>query len=622
MSSTITQLGRVTQALPSGGEDRPGQEQMAEKVAMAIESGDAVLIEAGTGTGKSLAYLTPIVAAGKRAVVATATIALQGQLVDKDIPLVAAGLETTVSAAILKGRNNYLCNQRMQELDRASRTEQLDLLRGSSPDDHLGAIKEWAQATQTGDKEELDPAPPSDVWQAISVGSDECPGASRCPSGEGCFSELARASAREADIIVTNHHYYGLNVASEGALLPEHDLVVFDEAHHLPEVLSATCGSDLSGGRLRSLSRRVRGVLTDDDLGRGLDVSAMDLDNLLRDEVGNQIPNGVDLVEVLVTVRDRADQVLAGLRKTNPKEGSDASARVERATLAATSLVNDIDSVIEADESDVLWIDGSDNNPVLRRTPLDVGQILIDHLWDERAAVLTSATLPEALPSQLGLPTQQVDRVGSPFDYEKLGLLYCAAHLPDPRQSGSRQVVHAEMAQLIAAAGGRTLGLFTSYRAMQEAADYLEDDLDTPVMVQGEASRSVLIEKFMADPATTLLATLSFWQGVDLPGDTLTLVTIDRLPFPRPDDPVLQARRRLAGPSAFRTIDLPRAQMLLAQGAGRLIRRSDDRGVVAVLDARLANNKSYRWDLISSLPPLRRTKDLDEVLDFLEELDT
>jgi ATP-dependent DNA helicase DinG len=622
MSSAIDQLGRVTQLLPGGGESRPGQEQMAAAVAETVDKSACLLVEAGTGTGKSLAYLAPIVAAGQRAVIATATIALQGQLVDNDVPLVASGLGQTVTAAVLKGRNNYLCRQRLAEFDRSSRTEQLDLLRGARRDDEIGELRAWAETTVTGDREELDPAPPSEVWQALSVGGDECPGAARCPSGDSCFSEQARAVAREADVIVTNHHYYGLHIASDGALLPDHDIVVFDEAHHLPEVLSATCGSELSGNRFRALSRRVRGVLTGDKLALGLDQVAMDLDNLLRDEVGERITIDADLIDSLVTGRDRADQVIAGLRKASPPEGSDTEAKVERAMLAATSLVADVDAVIESDEGDVLWVDGNDNNPILKRTPLDVGQLLIDRLWGEVTAVLTSATLPEGLASQLGIKTgTKVLRVGSPFDYERLGLLYCAAHLPDPRQSGSRQQVHDEMFELIEAAGGRTLGLFTSNRAMREAADALTDRLDVPVIVQGDSSRSALITRFLADPETVLLATLSFWQGVDLPGDTLTLVTIDRLPFPRPDEPVLQARRRRAGASAFRTIDLPRAQILLAQGAGRLIRRADDKGVVAVLDARLATNRNYRWDLISALPPFKRTKDKAEVLEFLRSLD-
>ena len=595
---------------------------MAESVADAVENKAALLVEAGTGTGKSLAYLTPAILAEKRTVVATATIALQSQLVANDIPRVAEGLGLDVSAAVLKGRRNYLCNQRLAEFDRSNHEEQLQLLRGRSAGDHLDEIREWASATESGDKEELDPAPPHDVWAAVSVGADECPGASRCPSGDDCFSERARLIARESDVIVTNHHYYGLDLASDGALLPDHDVVVFDEAHHLPEVIGATCGTDLSGGRVRTLARRTRSVLTDEELPLLLDRSAIDLDGQLASFVGSKLVMDPDLVAMLVAARDRADKVLGALRKVKAPEGSDAEAKTERALLAANNLVNDIDAVIGADDDDVLWVDGSDTNPVLRRTPLDVGEILEHRLWDERAVILTSATLPDALVEQLGLSrSTTIQRVGSPFPYHELGLLYCSPDLPNPNSPEARAAVQEEMRVLIEAAGGRTLGLFTSMSAMREAAETLRAALDLPILVQGENSKAALVAEFQRDPRTVLLATMSFWQGIDLPGDTLTLVTIDRLPFPRPDEPVTQARRDRARAAAFRTVDLPRVQILLAQAAGRLVRRSDDRGVVAVLDPRLATKRSYRWDVINALPPFRRTRHRDEVVDFLRSLD-
>ncbi len=613
----------MTQHLPAGGEDRPGQREMASLVAKTITDSGTALVEAGTGTGKSLAYLTPIVAAGQRAVVATATIALQEQLVLNDVPHVAAGLETDVSVAILKGRSNYMCVQRFDELERASHQEQLELLRGQSPKEQLSMVRDWAAKTMTGDKEELDPAPPSDVWQAISVSANECPGASKCPSGDRCFAEKARTTALECDVIVTNHHYYGLNISSGDVLIPEHDVVVFDEAHHLPEVLAATCGTELSGGRLRSFARRVRAVLTDEDLALAIDRTAGDIDHQIRPYVGERVELDIDTMDALTTARERVDKVVGALRNINTKEGTDARAKVERAQLNAMSLIGDIDGVISAKETDVLWIDGNDSNPVLRRTPLDVGDLLNERLWGERAVVLTSATLPDALGPQLGLDeSESVCRVGSPFDYEDLGLLYCATHLPEPRHPDSRAAVRDEMFDLINAAGGRTLGLFTSSGAMREATEDLRERLDFPVLMQGEKPKPALIEAFKADPSSVLLATLSFWQGVDLPGDTLTLVTIDRIPFPRPDEPVTQAQRDHAGRYAFRLVDLPRAQTLLAQAAGRLVRRKDDRGVVAVLDSRLSTKKSYRWDLINALPPFRRTRDRDEVMEFLRSLDS
>ncbi|MEL7208112.1 MAG: ATP-dependent DNA helicase, partial [Actinomycetota bacterium] len=368
---------------------------MTEQVAAAIDAGTTVFIEAGTGTGKSLAYLTPIVASGAKAVVATATIALQGQLLRHDVPQVAAGLGRPISVALLKGRRNYLCNQRLSELRRAKQEEQLELLRGKNPALHLSAVVAWAEETTTGDREELDPAPPNDVWSAVSVGADECPGAARCPAGAECFSEAARNQAFEADIIVTNHHYYGLNLATGGTLLPDHDVVVFDEAHQLIDTLGATCGSELSGTRLRTLARRTRAILTDDQLPNHLDRTAADLDELLRPHRGQAADINPGLIANLIGARDQGDQVISALRKLNPGEGSDVAARIDRTMITATGLVNDVDTLIEADDSDVLWVDGSDFAPVLRRTPLDVGPVLDEHLWNERAVVLTSATLAE-----------------------------------------------------------------------------------------------------------------------------------------------------------------------------------------------------------------------------------
>lgn len=622
MSRAARHLGEVTQRLPGGGEERPGQVEMTEAVAAAIDDRSVVLVEAGTGTGKSLAYLTPIVASMSKAVVATATIALQGQLLDHDLPLVANGLGRPVSGVLVKGRRNYLCRQRLAELDRAGTDEQLELLGGRNPSS-LGPIRTWAKSTTTGDRDELDPAPTTEVWSAVSVGADECPGAARCPSGDTCFAELARAEASTADVIITNHHYYGMHLAADGELLPEHDVVVFDEAHQLVETIGATCGTELSGHRFRTVARRLRSVLTEEEVPVQLERSGIALDDELRPQRGRTVDFEPSLVAQLVSGKDRADRALGALRKAKPGSGTDAEARVERAKIAATKLADDIAAIIEASDTDVVWVDGSDLAPVLRRTPLDVGPILDATLWHSAAAVLTSATLPDGIVDQLGLGGDTtVQRVGSPFDYDRNGLLYCATDLPDPRSADYRPATQREIARLATAAGGRTLALFTSNSAMREAAEYLDGEgYDGPVLVQGDAPRNVLVDRLTSEPGSVLCATMSFWQGVDIPGDALTLVTIDRLPFPRPDEPVYQARRDRAGSMAFRLVDIPRAQTLLAQAAGRLIRRSTDRGVVAVLDRRLATSRAYRWELINALPPFRRTKDRNEVLAFLAELD-
>jgi ATP-dependent DNA helicase DinG len=286
---------------------------------------------------------------------------------------------------------------------------------------------------------------------------------------------------------------------------------------------------------------------------------------------------------------------------------------------AAGHLLVDLDLAAGLLETDVAWVEDPGRSPVLRVAPLDVRQLLHERLFGKASVVLTSATIPANLPDRLGMEAEDTDviDVGSPFDYEANALLYCAAHLPDPRDPGYRPALHTELERLILAAGGRTLALFTSRRAMEEAVAQLRPRLPWPVLAQGERPKAALVESFAEDEASCLFATMSFWQGVDVPGAALSLVTIDRLPFPRPDDPLLEARRELAGPSAFSTIDVPRAATLLAQGAGRLIRTAEDRGVVAVLDPRLATARRYRWDIIRALPPMRRTKDRDDAVAFL-----
>ncbi len=610
---------------------------MAERVAEAVgTAGTAIAIQAGTGTGKSIAYLTPIVNALaenriERAIIATATIALQDQLLSSDLPTTVTALEADVSAAVLKGRSNYLCVQRLAELNEAAVGEQQQLLAGTDAQSYLPAVNDWADETSSGDREELVPAPPAAVWRAISVGPDECPGAARCPKGGECFAENARNTAAAADIVVTNHHFYGLHMASEGALLPPHDVVVFDEAHHLSDVISATSGAELSGGRFRNIARRIRNLLTDsDDIADLLIRSADDLPEEIRSKVGQRTTITAETMAVLLAGRTRGESAIKELRrvvKAAESEGGSldtkTATRVERALRMLTSLIDDIDIVINAEpDSTVLWVDGSPGNPVLKATPIDVAPLCENWLWTGQSVVLTSATLPSSIGVSLGRAELSVDEVPSPFDYEELGLLYCPLHLPLPKDPSYPEQSRAEIRTLVEAAGGRSLCLFTSYRAMEGAAEFLEEELDDiNVFVQGTESKAELLRSFRDTERSVLLATMSFWQGVDLPGDDLTLVTIDRLPFPRPDDPVLSARRDRLGSAAFRTIDLPRASTLLAQAAGRLVRRGDDRGVVAVLDKRLAVNKSYRWDLIRALPPFKRTKDLDEVCAFLRNLD-
>jgi ATP-dependent DNA helicase DinG len=608
-------LERVVAQLPGGGEVREGQRRMAEAVADSIESGRHLVVQAGTGTGKTLAYLVPAVVTGARVVVATATKALQDQLAGKDLPF----LELHAGEfrwAILKGRSNYVCRQRVAEL-LADRQGRLDV---TTDDPGLTSVLAWAETTEVGDRAELDVEPRPAVWEAVSVGSEECPGASKCPKGETCFAEGARRRAAEADVIVVNTHLYGTHLAAGGVVLPPHDLVVLDEAHRVEEVVSATAGSELTSGRISAAAYAVGRVIADDALVTDLLADATRVGELLDGLVGERLdPPPARLVDLLTSLRSTLDRAGAALKQV-PDDNVDVAARRNRAVQQLTGLGEAILKASVVPTGSVAWVEGRPGSARLRIAPIDVGGLLEELLWRETTAVLCSATIPPKLPARLGMParnTTELD-VGSPFDYEANAVLYCATHLPDPRQERA-DAVHDELAALIEAAGGRTMALFTSWRAMQAAVEALRPRLDTPVLAQGEQPKPALLSAFTQDPATSLFATMSFWEGVDVPGPSLSCVVIDKLPFARPDDPLLEARREQVGPRAFELIDLPRASTLLAQGAGRLIRTAGDRGVVAVLDPRLATAR-YRWDLIRSLPPMRRTKDRDEVLAFLRDL--
>ncbi len=615
---TAKALERVTSALPGGGEQRAGQLEMARAVADTIEQKGHLVAQAGTGTGKSLAYLIPAVLSGKKVVVSTATKALQDQLAEKDLPFLTEALDRAFEYAVLKGRSNYLCRQRVSEIEVDNQLSLDGVASSATVEEEIEAILEWAETTYDGDRAGLAFEPSPAAWAAVSVGPRECPGKNRCPKGEACFAEQARSAAAAADVVVVNTHLYGIHLATE-AVLPQHDLVILDEAHQVEDIVSSTLGFELGVNRFRSLSRNVGSILADDDLVGNLDEAGEDLAEVLERHVDERLPTQLPdpLVTVLNRCRDRAERINNGLKGVPDDASEDVKTRKLRATQAATALIDDIDKVLDPPEADVLWVEG--RNPVLKVAPLEIHDLMKARLWDERAAILTSATIPTSLPERLGLGPEEHELldVGSPFDYESNALLYCAAHLPDPRDDEFMDAMINELEMLIIAAGGRTLALFTSRRAMMAAADELAPRLPFEVLTQDQLPKPKLIEKFSADEALCLFATMSFWQGIDVRGPALSLVTIDKLPFPRPDNPLLQARRDLAGRSAFGTIDLPRAATLLAQGVGRLIRSATDTGVVAVFDPRLAKSKSYRWEFINALPPMPRTKDRADAEAFL-----
>jgi ATP-dependent DNA helicase DinG len=720
-------LRRVAAGLPGGGESRPGQVEMAAAVAAAVVGRRNLVVQAGTGTGKSLAYLVPAALSGERVVVATATKALQDQLADKDLPLVAAATDNDLRFAVLKGRSNYVCRQRVSEIGGTG--AQLSLTPGSAdpPDaddgltpaadtasadpatiaDQVRSLVRWAEDTTTGDRAELPFEPHFRAWAMVSTTARECPGAFRCPSGRDCFAEDARARAAEADVIVVNTHLYGAHLASGGAVLPEHQVVVFDEAHEVEDVMTDSLGLEVGPGRFRALAVAARPVLGDDDGATRAVEGVADLADVvhrvLRPWSGRRVPHGdlsdgtatlppdgdggvgtapgpppgrpagpggpdlpggpgerdgepqgldlgldplpqavratprparatpaavagdPDLATLLALATGRVGRLVDHLRRAE-RDAGDAEASADRARrdrvlLAAGHLAADLARLALLGSEEVAWVEDSSRAPALRVSPIDVGPILAEQLWGSVTGILTSATVPVGLAERLGMPAGTSDDldVGSPFDYRAHSLLYVAKSLPDRRSPAAEPALHDELELLITAAGGRTLALFTSWRAMRAAVDALSDRLPFPLLSQSDLPKPALVEAFRSDESACLFATLGFWQGVDVPGRTLSLVTIDRIPFPRPDDPVLEARRELAGPGAFGAVDLPRAGTLLAQGAGRLIRSSSDRGVVAVLDSRLATAR-YRSALLARVPPMKRTLDRDEVVAFLGEI--
>ena len=677
-----TLLAAAVEAI--GGAERPGQVEMAEAVERSIRAKEHLAAQAGTGTGKSLAYLVPAirhaVAARTTVVVSTATIALQRQLVDRDLPRLAEALGpllgTELKFAILKGRRNYLCLNRVQTgapEDPEDGSESLfDPQQLSQLGRQVKRLNDWADETTTGDRDELVPGVSEQAWRQVAVTAKECLGATRCPQGTECFAELARAEAGESHIVVTNHALLAIDALEEFQVLPEHDLVIVDEAHELVDRVTSVATGDVSAAAVETAARRC-GRLIEEGTADRLKESAEGLSLLLEEMPGGRMDVlAPALGNTLAVVRDAAHACLSSLgpeKKEN--DPGDAAARK-----AARSALDDLhDTAVRLIEAfrpeiasrfDVVWLekpfvqDGRPKRPpTLHVAPIGVGGLLRTTLFEKRTAILTSATLTlggsfEPLARQWGLPPLEAPAVpeartaaeglaktaddetpedkkadeeirwsgldaGSPFDHPKAGILYVARHLPQPGRDGLADAYLTEITELIEAAGGRTLGLFSSMRAARQAADELKDHLSHPLLCQGEDSTSQLVKQFAEDERTCLFGTLSLWQGVDVPGKSLQLVIMDRIPFPRPDDPLLSARRDLAGPSAFRTVDLPRASTLLAQAAGRLIRSAEDKGVVAVFDKRLGT-ANYRWDIVNALPPMRRTRDRADVEAFLRSI--
>ncbi|SEH70878.1 ATP-dependent DNA helicase DinG [Mycolicibacterium rutilum] len=634
-----------------GGSERSGQIEMAEAVAHAFDSGEHLAVQAGTGTGKSLAYLVPAiaraVAAEEPVVVSTATIALQRQLVDRDLPRLAEALTDALSRApefaLLKGRGNYLClnkihNGATSEPDDRPQEELFNPVASSALGRDVQRLIAWSSDTDTGDRDELTPGVPDRSWSQVSVSARECIGVARCPYGADCFAEKAREKAGHADVVVTNHALLAIDAISDAAVLPEHRLLVVDEAHELVDRVTSVATGELSATSM-SVAHRRSARLVDDELAQRLEAATATLASAIHDTDPGRIDILDDeLATYLTAVRDAAHRVRSAI-DTAPNDPAAASARTEAVT-ALTDIGDTasriLDSFVPAipDRTDVVWLDREENRgttrTLLRVAPLSVSGLLRTRLFEHATTVLTSATLTiggnfDAMAAAWGLTEARwrgID-VGSPFEHAKSGILYVAAHLPPPGRDGTGSAEQLdEITELITAAGGRTLGLFSSMRAAKAASEIMRDRLDTPVLCQGEDTTSALVRQFADDPETSLFGTLSLWQGVDVPGPSLSLVLIDRIPFPRPDDPLLTARQRAVaarGGNGFMAVAASHAALLLAQGAGRLLRSVDDRGVVAVLDSRMATAR-YSGFLRASLPPFWATTNPARVREALERL--
>jgi ATP-dependent DNA helicase DinG len=645
-----TLLAAAVEAL--GGTPREGQQRMAEAIEAAMGSGRHLLVQAGTGTGKSLGYLVPLVlqAVDSRTpvVVSTATLALQAQVVDRDLPRLADAVAPLLGRRptyqLVKGRANYVCRHK--------------LVGGFPPDDGLFAAPEataaapttplgrdiarlrtWAEETDSGDRDELVPGVSERAWRQVSVSAQECLGSQRCPMAAECFSERARERAREVDVVVTNHAFLAIDAFEGLQMLPEHDVVVIDEAHELADRVTSVVSDQLTAPMVAAAATSARRH-GDADVAR-LEVAGEDLEAVLEPMTEQRFATGLpeNLQLTLAAVRDAARDVVSQLKPAPGQKPDDDGQGGQQMARAAVAEVFDVaERLAGLTDADVAWLAVRDDGfgPV-RRTlnvaPLSVAGMLRDRLFGERTVVLTSATLAlggafDAAAGSVGLkgegaPAWDGLDVGSPFDYPRQAILYVARHLPPPGRDGTADAAMDELAALVEAAGGRTLGLFSSRRAAEAAAAAMRDRLDVPVLCQGEDSTPTLVRAFAGDAETCLFGTLSLWQGVDVPGPACQLVVIDRIPFPRPDDPLQSARAQAvtrAGGNGFMSVAAAHAALRLAQGAGRLVRSGEDRGVVAVLDSRLATAR-YGGFLRSSLPPLWPTTDREVALAALRRID-
>ena len=644
--------------LSINGAPRSGQIEMAEAVANALSDRHHLLVQAGTGTGKSLAYLVPALVHGKRVLVATATLALQRQLVERDLPRVKEALEKelgrSISFAVYKGVGNYLCLQKMNADDGTADSELLVEFSGLEKD--AKRLRDWAQ--KPGISGDRDDAPDVDrrVWLANSTSGRECVGADECRFGSECFAVRAKAKAQTADIVVTNHTLLAIEIVDSHPILPERDAVILDEAHEFMDRTTQAVTEELTSGRvLRAASmvrRHMPGKLAE-SFAKAADgfheaMQEYGLEYRMRSDEERKLAELPDeLAAPVQKVKESAEAVIAAINADSEIIDPDTLADRARVKGAVNEVKTTAQKLMKIGNGQVLWYEPTFSTLYL--APLAVSHVLRENLFTQTPVIATSATLTvgksfDPIAKSLGIITtnseietedednpvdpsnvQMLD-VGSPFDFANQGMLYLPKQLPEPGRDGPSKEALVELGELIDAAGGRTLALFSSWRGVEMADEHLRRVLaELPISIitqkRGD-SVGALVDRFASDPTSVLIGTMSLWQGVDVPGPSCTLVAIDRIPFPRPDDPVMSARAAqadAAGGSGFMQVSLPRAALLLAQGTGRLIRSIDDRGVVAILDSRIVT-KRYGSILLNSMPPLWRTSDGAVVKESLKRL--
>jgi len=653
---------KVRQALDAaitaiGGAPREGQIEMAEAVANALTDRHHLMVQAGTGTGKSLAYLVPPLVHGRKVLVATATLALQRQLVERDLPAVVPALEKVlgreITYAIYKGVGNYICLQKMNSEEPDADGE--IMLGISSLEKDAKRLHEWAR--KPGVSGDRDDAPEVDrrVWAANSVSGRECVGADKCAFGPQCFAAKAKGKAQTADVVVTNHTLLAIEIVDSHPILPERDAVVLDEAHEFMDRATQAVTEELTSARVLRASAMARkfmpGKLADafHKAANDFHESMVDYGESIRGNFAAQgrleeIPQSLE--SPIRKVRESAQAITQFMSADDEIIDTDVLAERARVKGAVSEISTTAATLLKLGDGFVLWYEPTFST--LHLAPLSVSELLRENLLTQTPVIATSATLTvgnsfNALAKSIGflvgddlnsdVKSGEVDPanvqmldVGSPFDFANQGVLYMPKHLPEPGRDGPSIEVLTELGELIDAAGGRTLALFSSWRGVEAADAHLRKVLaELPIKIftqkRGD-SVGPLVEKFAKDETSILLGTMSLWQGVDVPGNSCILVAIDRIPFPRPDEPVMSARAAqadAAGGSGFMQVSLPRAALLLAQGTGRLIRSVEDRGVVAILDSRIVT-KRYGSVLLNSMPPLWRTSEKVVVLDSLRRL--